>query len=61
MNAQTVFKSMLSEVYKLIRLCLTPITYATPERTFSAFKAQFHFFFNGKYDRGRTQLLFEPH
>ena len=37
MNSQSVYKSMLPEVYKLLRLYLTiPITTATSERTFSA-------------------------
>ena len=39
MNAQTVYKSMLSEVHKQLRLYLTvPITTATSERTFSALR-----------------------
>ena len=37
MNSQSVYKSMLPEVHKLLRLYLTiPITTATSERTFSA-------------------------
>ena len=39
MNAQTVYKTMLSEVHKQLRLYLTvPITTATSERTFSALR-----------------------
>ena len=39
MNAQTMYKSMLSEVHKQLRLYLTvPITTATSERTFSALR-----------------------
>ena len=37
MNSQSVYKSMLPEVHKLLRLYLTiPITTAASERTFSA-------------------------
>ena len=37
MNSQSVYKSMLPEVHKILRLYLTiPITTATSERTFSA-------------------------
>ena len=37
MNSQSVYKPMLLEVHKLLRLYLTiPITTATSERTFSA-------------------------
>ena len=36
MNSQSVYKSMLPEVHKLLRLYLTiPLTTATSERTFS--------------------------
>ena len=35
MNSQAVYKSLFSEVHKLLRLYLTPITSATAERTFS--------------------------
>lgn len=39
MNSQEVYKSLLSEVHKLIRLFLTlPVTSATSERTFSALR-----------------------
>ena len=39
MNAQTVYKSMLSEVHNQLRLYLTvPITTATSECTFSALR-----------------------
>jgi len=39
MNAQSLYKTMLSEVHKLLRLYLTiPISLSTSERTFSALK-----------------------
>lgn len=39
MNAQSVYKTMLSDVHKLLRLYLTiPISSSTSERTFSALK-----------------------
>ena len=39
MNSQEVYKSLLSEVHKLIRLFLTlPVTSAISERTFSALR-----------------------
>jgi len=37
MNTQSVYKTMLSEVHKLLQLYLTiPISWSTSERTFSA-------------------------
>lgn len=39
MNSNSAYKSMLSEVHKLLRLYLTvPLTSSTSERTFSAMK-----------------------
>ena len=39
MNSQSIFKSMLPEVHKLLKLYLTiPVTSATSERTFSALR-----------------------
>ena len=42
MNSNGVFKTMLSQVHKLLRLYLTiPVTSATSERSFSALKRVF--------------------